>query len=414
MTESRDVRIDIIRGIALICILIDHIPGNVLAGLTLQNFAFSDAAEVLVFLAGMSAAAGALARCGSKGDLATHFAWSIRRAKRLYVMHLGLVVSCTSIMLVAAHVLNNNALLARAHVDNVDIRYLVDIVTLTLQPDYLNILPLYVVFVAALSPTFLLLRAHTILGLTASIALWWISGSVPLVRADGWYFNPFAWQLLFVIGMVAQLKRGPLTEVARLPWVQCVAFGFIALSLVAKAPWAQLPWFATWQFDVPAPLLQSSKTFLALPRLANTIALAVLAVSLTELAEARLHGPSAQCLRLVGQHALAVYVTATLFGTLATIARLAGARGVQYQIFSNALGLILIVSVALGAEHRRRRKRERCRVEPKSHLTRSIHLNQSAGSVQPSCSAFQALSDRFGGDTSCRPGISRLPDVSSG
>src|ERR671923_1839563 len=56
LRPPRDLRIDFFRGLALICIFIDHVPGNRLAHLTLQNFGFSDAAEVFVLLAGFSAA----------------------------------------------------------------------------------------------------------------------------------------------------------------------------------------------------------------------------------------------------------------------------------------------------------------------------------------------------------------------
>jgi hypothetical protein len=48
------VEIDFWRGLALVVILIEHIPRNVLDSLTPQNFGFSDAAEAFVFLSGVS------------------------------------------------------------------------------------------------------------------------------------------------------------------------------------------------------------------------------------------------------------------------------------------------------------------------------------------------------------------------
>jgi hypothetical protein len=50
----RDLRVDALRGLALIMIFIDHIPDNTLALLTLHNFGFSDAAELFVLLSGFS------------------------------------------------------------------------------------------------------------------------------------------------------------------------------------------------------------------------------------------------------------------------------------------------------------------------------------------------------------------------
>ncbi len=63
----RDPRVDALRGIALIMIFIDHVPGNSLSLGTLRNFGFADAAELFVLLAGfasMVAYGGSFAREG--------------------------------------------------------------------------------------------------------------------------------------------------------------------------------------------------------------------------------------------------------------------------------------------------------------------------------------------------------------
>ncbi len=52
---KRDPHIDFLRGVALLTIFIDHVPGNFLGTLTLRNFGFSDAAELFVLLSGFSA-----------------------------------------------------------------------------------------------------------------------------------------------------------------------------------------------------------------------------------------------------------------------------------------------------------------------------------------------------------------------
>src|SRR5262245_29417905 len=48
--------IDFWRGLALLMIFIDHVPENVFQHVTQQNFGFSDAAELFVFLSGVSVA----------------------------------------------------------------------------------------------------------------------------------------------------------------------------------------------------------------------------------------------------------------------------------------------------------------------------------------------------------------------
>ena len=53
-SSARDPRIDFLRGVALLTIFIDHVPGNFLGTLTVRNFGFADAAELFVLLAGVS------------------------------------------------------------------------------------------------------------------------------------------------------------------------------------------------------------------------------------------------------------------------------------------------------------------------------------------------------------------------
>jgi len=55
-TPARDHRIDVIRGLALAMIFINHVPGTLFEHLTSRNFGFSDAAEAFVLVAGVSAA----------------------------------------------------------------------------------------------------------------------------------------------------------------------------------------------------------------------------------------------------------------------------------------------------------------------------------------------------------------------
>ena len=80
--------------------------------------------------------------------------------------------------------------------------------TLTLQLEYLDILPLYVVLLVAVPLFMLLERIRRGTGLLLSIALWLtaeIAGlNFPSSRSSaGWYFDPFAWQILFCVGLVA-------------------------------------------------------------------------------------------------------------------------------------------------------------------------------------------------------------------
>src|ERR1700675_2475634 len=87
-TRERDPRIDVLRGMSLLMIFVDHIPGNMLGLFTLHNFGFSDAAEVFVLLAGMSSmlAYGRIfEREGALGGLRRIF----QRCVRIYLFQIG-------------------------------------------------------------------------------------------------------------------------------------------------------------------------------------------------------------------------------------------------------------------------------------------------------------------------------------
>ena len=51
--NGRDARLDMFRGIALLMIFINHVPGTAWENFTSRNFGFSDAAEAFVLMSGM-------------------------------------------------------------------------------------------------------------------------------------------------------------------------------------------------------------------------------------------------------------------------------------------------------------------------------------------------------------------------
>lgn len=80
---QRRTEVDLIRGIALIFIVVDHVNGSVLADYTIRNFAFFDAAEIFVFLAGYSAGAAYVAMEARHGASAAQNRL-IRRSWEIY------------------------------------------------------------------------------------------------------------------------------------------------------------------------------------------------------------------------------------------------------------------------------------------------------------------------------------------
>ena len=83
--QARSIEVDFFRGIVLIVIVLDHIPGGVLQHLMLHTYAFCDSAEVFVCLGGYASAAAYAAVLTKRGPKAaqTRFykrCWEIYRA----------------------------------------------------------------------------------------------------------------------------------------------------------------------------------------------------------------------------------------------------------------------------------------------------------------------------------------------
>src|SRR5712664_799898 len=98
---GRDLRIDACRGIALWWIFLDHIPNNIGSWLTPRNYGFSDAAEVFMFISGVTCALayGKAWRCeGWTGVIGR----TLRRSWDIYVEFLLLTLASAILVHVVA------------------------------------------------------------------------------------------------------------------------------------------------------------------------------------------------------------------------------------------------------------------------------------------------------------------------
>ena len=104
--RGRDLRLDFFRGLSLFFIFIDHIPNNFLGWFTLHSFAFSDAAEVFIFISGYTAALVYGRSLRQHGALFAT-AQIYRRVWQLYVAHIFLFVIFTAEVSYAVLAVNN-------------------------------------------------------------------------------------------------------------------------------------------------------------------------------------------------------------------------------------------------------------------------------------------------------------------
>lgn len=235
----RDHRIDWLRGFALASIFINHMPGNRFEHWTLRNFGFSDAAELFVLLAGIAAVL-AFFRRFERGETTAMTVKAFRRTGKLYVAHVLSTAGAVALFLVAAIISGNSGfldLIGVAPLTESPYLGLIGVLTGGYQLGFFNILPLYVMLLATL-PLMLWIAVRDLRVLAGlSIALYLATQMLrlrmPAFPDDyAWYFNPFAWQLLFVSGLVLGIMRlrGSFVPYNRFAFLASVAF--LALGVI--------------------------------------------------------------------------------------------------------------------------------------------------------------------------------------
>jgi len=357
---ERDVRVDIFRGLSLLIIFVDHVAGNALTRITPTSMGFSDAAEYFVLLAGFSAAL-AYGAVIDRRSFVTGSAQVVARVWKLYLAHLGLFVF-TAVAVAFMAVRFGNPL----YYEHVSIlAFFQDPATTLLQtaalvflPNYLDILPLYIVLLAMLPVLWMLARIAPVVALAASASLyaasWWLELALPNMSTGGsWFFNPFAWQLLFTVGMITGhgMLRG--VTLPRSPWLTAIAVSIVLFGLVSAAPWAVIAGFEglilpdDWRLDL-------DKTNLSLWRLAHALSLAYLVAGHVPRTAAWLGSAGARLLEQAGRHSLPLFCFGVILSLLGTFAFTEIGRGPLMQVAVNVTGIVLLLGTAQMLEWYRR------------------------------------------------------------
>jgi hypothetical protein len=349
----RDARVDVLRGVALLMIFIDHVPGNTLSLVTLRNFGFADAAELFVLLAGF-ASMTAYGRIFSRDGIMSGLRRVLLRCLHLYLFQALLLVT---LMVVAGSWIHNFGTIPESDATFVGagLNGLQHGLTLQALPASLNILPLYIFLLALFPVIFGLMRISLLIALLASCGLWISANLNPAINLpnwlDGpnWFFDPFAWQFLFVIGALgALLLRRYDGNLPSTPSLRTAAWAYLAFALIVMAPWQAWGWS-----DVrPLPLEVPDKTTLAPLRLLNVMALAFLVFS-SERVRCLADRPALRFLLICGRHSLEVFSLGTILAMLFRL--IFGTFGVTLttQLAANGIGLGLMIALAFMLEHAR-------------------------------------------------------------
>ncbi|MCX8132446.1 MAG: OpgC domain-containing protein [Roseococcus sp.] len=351
---ARDTRADICRGLALWMIVINHTPGNWLGDWTLRNFSFSDATEAFVLLAGYAAAFAYAGQADRQGFLPAAAAL-VRRVAKLYVAHIFLLVVFTAQVGYSAAALDRSAFLDELALDPFaedPYRALLEALLLRFQPHFLDILPLYIVLLSMFIPA-LLLRNHPWWLMGLSVTLWLgarAAGVTPLTwQGEGWFFNPLAWQVLFLCGFqMGQAVRGA-PSVGLPPrrlWLTAAAALVLGLGLLGMLASLHLPALGERLPEWLAELIASvDKASLHPWRLLSILAMAYLIGHYVPREGRLVAGWWAKPFRDMGRHSLPVFCFGILLSFLARVMLELDDRWAM-QVVVNLVCLAALVAVA--------------------------------------------------------------------
>lgn len=347
---GRDMRLDFFRGLALVTIFVNHVPGNVLEHLTSRNFGFSDAAEAFVLMSGIAAGL-AYSRGLLSGDFLPGAIKVWARALKLYTVHICITLAAIVILMCGLRFFGETTVFRNVNTSAVladPVSALTGVFTLGHQLGYFNILPLYMILLAATPVMIRLAGVSRLLLLGSSVAVWLAAGLVHLNMPNfptpgGWFLNPFSWQLVYVIGLLTGMsaKQGrALVPHDRILFWGAVGFLVYSLVIVRTGYWS-----AAIHEGLPTFIGAFDKTYLSLQRLLHVLALAYVVANIglmTRIARSAAAGP----LNFLGRNSLPVFAAGSVICIFLQVMKSIHPTTPEFDVALIATGLALQYAVA--------------------------------------------------------------------
>jgi hypothetical protein len=368
--DARDARVDFFRGLALYMILVDHVIDDPIAKFTYQHFGFSDAAEIFVFLSGVSCGivySRVLIRRGWHG-LMTALS---KRAGLIYCYYL---LSSVAVLLLFGGVsgfLENVPVLDQSFM--VDHEHPLSAIWSTAflmsAPDLPGILTLYLVLTLVFIPLFLIGATRSAaLPLAVSSFIWIISQFYPEPATRSTfhpYFNPLAWQFLFSIGMFLGFKYNnldwsKLRSMQIFRWLVVGAWAILTVSFLCR-----FTCFLSWKFQLHFDWFCMSqityhqmKRNLSAIRLLHFLSVVFLVTTYIKSSNPILKWPAAVAVRRVGMCSLEIFSMSVVLSALLNIINVYDQPPLLEKLILDAAIIILMTLTAVAlTEFREKRRR---------------------------------------------------------
>jgi poly(3-hydroxybutyrate) depolymerase len=351
-SNPRDPRLDFFRGAAMFIIYIAHCRGNFLWDYIPARFGISDAANMFVFISGMTSSI-------AFGGTFTHQGWLIGTARiayrclQLYAAQIGMFFAVAVVVIVGTRWLGTDyiteAQFQRFFADPGGA--LVGLFSLTYVPHYIDILPMYIACLAMVPVTMALTRLDPRLVLAASLLLYLAANYWQLdlpANADDqpvWYFNPFAWQLIFFTGFA--LRRGWVKvtlDSKPLFWTSVIIL-LVGLAISLPSVFERVPaidWLRIW-IDT-----HSNKTFMDPMQYVHFLASVYVVLVLLKGREQVLLTPVLRPFVKCGQQALSIFTSGMVLSYIGGMIFDQLGTGALLQIAVNGITFAILFAIAYG------------------------------------------------------------------
>jgi len=162
-----------------------------------------------------------------------------------------------------------------------------------------------------------------------------------------WYFNPFAWQLLFVFGAWCALGGAEkLAPLIRSRIVTVLAVAYLVFSFLVVMTWHVPQWahfIPTWLAHAMYPIDKSNADIL---RVVHFLAIASLTIRFLPREWPPLSSNALRPLVLCGQHSLPIFCLGTFLAFVAHIILVEVSNRTVVQILVALAGIALLVAAA--------------------------------------------------------------------
>jgi hypothetical protein len=365
---KRDARLDLFLGVALWLVFLEYLAPDLIRNaaetpeqlkniswISMGKYGFSNGVEIFIFISGFTAAVAYSKQMHERGFIvATRSV--LRGAWQAYVAYIFLFAIYLAEISYVATAFENPLYAEEMNIldflKQPDV-VLVQGVLLKFVPSRMEILPLYIVLLACFPPMLWLLQFRSTLALGASVLLyvltWHFNWNMPSYPSGHWYFNPLAWQLLFVFGAWCALGGAQrLSPVSQSPVTVSIAAAYLLFAFVISLTW-YLPGMSQyvphWLEELIYPI---DKADLDVLRFAHFCALATLAVWLIPRDWKALSSPILRPAVLCGQHPVVILclVVFLAFAGHALMVEVSGSIWLQLLIAVSGI-LIMIATAAV-------------------------------------------------------------------